>query len=426
MRPTTFVAGAVLGFCLALATASTARAQPSFEQALADLAAICLFEPVPGNPFSQAAATARQSFAPGITGFLESNLAALPLTPPGLEAEYADGEVVSVVTGFAPVYTESASTVGKGLFLVGTSAAHFNLSKIRGEDLGDLRFAFEQDGGGDRVVVDLPLDISATAVTLHGTYGVTNRFDVSVAVPIVSISIDNVATSFRIEGDNTGCRYGGALGLNCDGVGEREVAPTLYNFVDASERQTFVETVAVRAKYRFPVAVRAGQVAAAVDLRLPVRGSDTLLGRGNFGTRLTLVGEYNRRSAFQPHVNLGATFWNGASSNSFNAAAGFNQQVGRKLFFSFDLLAKVNLETDPFLTPIGGALAPDAQAESNTGPLVETSLPALDREHTLNAGLGLQYAVAPGIHAYGSALFSLLNRGLQSTVAPTVGIAAYF
>lgn len=400
------------------------QAQPLLEQALADLYATCLFEPVEGNPFSDAATLARQTFAPGISGFIESNLAAIPLTPPSLKAEFTDEGIISVVTGFSPIYTESSGTVGQGLFFVGTNVSHFNLSKIRGEDLNALSFIFQQNGGGDRVVASMPWNINATVFTLHGTYGVSNRFDVGFALPIVRLAIDNVNTTFRVEGDNSGCRYS-PEGLNCEERGNRDVSPSLFNFAeDPSEQEIFLETLAIRTKYRFPLSINTVRLAAVMDIRLPLRTSDNMLGSGNFGTRFTFISEYNQLSTFQPYINVGAQFWNGSSSNNFNVATGFNQQLASSLFFSFDLLGKIDLEPDPFLAPIGGALSP-AGIEGGSA-LVDTTIPAVDRDHTLNAGLGFQFAFSSSFHAYGSVLFSLLDHGLQSTFVPTGGIAAHF
>ncbi len=86
-----------------------------------------------------------------------------------MDAEYTEDGFVSVITGFTPIYTESSATVGKGLFLVGANVSHYNLSKIRGEELNNLSFAFRQNEGGDRVIANMPWNISATALTLHGT-----------------------------------------------------------------------------------------------------------------------------------------------------------------------------------------------------------------------------------------------------------------
>lgn len=407
----------------------SASAQGRLEEAFAELYATCLFDvpTVENNPFSQAASLARETFAPGLSGFIESNLAATPLTPPSLEAEYAEGEVVNVVTGFTPIYTESGATVGEGLFLVGSNISHSNLSKIRGEDLDDLQFAFEQNGGGDKVSVTMPFNIRATVFTLHGTYGVTDRFDIGVALPVVRLNIENVNTTFRVEGGNTGCRYRPleAGGLNCDGRGGREVSPPLYGFVgDQSETETFIRTLALRAKYRFPVSMNSGRLAAVLDVRVPTRKESSILDRGNFSTRLTFLGEYRQIDTFKPYVNVGAQFWNGRNSNSFNVATGFNQQLTSKLFLTFDLLGEINLEPDPFLASIDNPLA--SEDPSTESVLTRSSIPAVGRDHTLDAGLGFQFALSPSVQAYGSALFALLDRGLQSTAAPTVGLAAHF
>jgi hypothetical protein len=103
-----------------------------------------------------------------------------------------------------------------------------------------------------------------------------------------------------------------------------------------------------------------------MDIRLPLRTTDNMLGSGNFGTRFTFISEYNQLSTFQPYINVGAQFWNGPNSNSFNVATGFNQQLASNLFFSFDLLGKIDLEPDPFLAPIGGALSSGGSLDRRT------------------------------------------------------------
>ncbi|MDZ7689576.1 MAG: hypothetical protein U5K69_00140 [Balneolaceae bacterium] len=429
----TLVGTVLLVFVFSFVPQQSVRAQPLLEKAVADLYAACLFKSVDNNPFSEAVTLAEQSFAPGIAGFIESNLASIPLTPPALEAEFSEQGIVEVVTGFTPIYTESSASVGEGLFFMGANVSHFNLSKIRGEDLDALRFVFQQNNGADQIVVNMPMNVSATVFTLHGTYGITDRFDVGFALPIVSLGIDNVNTTFTVEGDNSGCRYGTGeqVNLTCDGQGtNRSISPALFSRADGepSSRETFLETVALRAKYRFPVSVSTVRLAAVMDIRLPLRTSDNMLGSGNFGTKFTFISEYNPLSTFQPYVNVGAQFWNGPTSNSFNIGTGFNQQLATNLFFSFDLVGKIDLEPDAFLSPIGGALSPGDNANTleTTNALISTSIPAVNRDHTLNAGLGFQFAFSPSIHAYGSALFSLIDHGLQSDIVPTAGIAAHF
>jgi hypothetical protein len=416
-----------LALVLGLAACLPARAQDSqLEAALADLYALCLFETVANNPFSQAAALSRAALAPGISNFIESSLSAIPLTPPSLDAQYREGEIVTVVTAFTPIFTESSATVGQGQVLIGSNVSYFNLSTIRGEDLDNLQFAFAQNNGGDVVTATMPFDLDATVFTFYGTFGVTDRFDLGVALPVVRLGVKNVETTFAVQGGQTGCAYDpGGLGPNCSGVGSPEISVPLDLVQSLPTSETFLNTVAVRAKYRFPSSLTQGRLAALVDLRLPVgRTEDNVIGAGNFGARLSLIGEYHQLDTFKPYVNLGAQFWNGDTSNSLTVATGFTQRMASSLFFAFDLLGTYEIEDSPFLNGIDDELSPEATEIERA--LAGTTIPSAPRDHALNAGLGLQWALSPSFHAYASALFALLDQGLQSNIAPTGGVSLYF
>ncbi|NBC18839.1 MAG: hypothetical protein GVY18_16165 [Bacteroidetes bacterium] len=419
---------ACLALLLALAPPRPAQAQDSqLEAALGSLYATCLFEGVQNNPFSQAAALSRASLGPGISNFIESSLASIPLTPPSLDAQYRDGEIVTVVTAFTPIFTESSATVGRGQFLVGSNVSYFNLSSIRGQDVEDLQFAFAQDNGGDLVTATMPFNLDATVFTLYGTYGITDRLDLGVALPVVRLGVENVETTFAVQGSDSGCGYDpGGAGPNCNGIGSPEISvPLNLTSPDLAESETFLNTVAVRAKYRFPSSLTVGSLAAVVDMRLPVgRNEDSLIGAANFGTRLSLIGEYGQFDAFKPYVNLGAQFWNGDNVNSLSVATGFTQRMASKLFFAFDLLGNFEIEDSAFLSGIDNELSPEATEIEEA--LAGSTIPSATRDHTLNAGLGLQLALSPSFHVYGSALFALLDRGLQSNIAPTGGVSLYF
>lgn len=91
-------------------------------------------------------------------------------------------------------------------------------------------------------------------------------------------------------------------------------------------------------------------------------------------------------------------------------------------FFTFDLVGKVELESNSLLASIDNSIGDPGAGES---VLTRRSISAVAHDHTLDAGVGLQFAISPGVHAYGSARFVLLDRGFQSTVAPTAGLAAH-
>lgn len=404
----------------------TYQTSSKLEVALGNMYATCFFEPVSNNPFAEAVRQARESLAPGLSSFIESNLASIPLTPPSIDAEYQDGRIVTVVTGFTPIFTESSSTVGKGNIYAGSNFSYFNLTKIRGRNLSETFFAFQEDAANDIIGVNMPLDISASVLTFYGTYGITENLDIGVALPITFLSIKNENTQFLVQGDDTGCRYS-SDGLSCNAQnpnpnGGREANVNLFipgvTGTDLPDSETYLSTIAVRAKYRFTLSAEAAKAAILLDLRVPTgRNENNVLGSGNFGARLVFIGDYAITSSFKPYLNLGAQYWDGNNTSNINFALGFNQRLASKLFFAFDLLGRLALEATPLLARIDDA---------PTFPVVASTIPALDRDHTLNAGLGLQLAITPSFHAYGSALFSLLDAGLQATVAPSIGASLYF
>ena len=182
----------------------------------------------------------------------------------------------------------------------------------------------------------------------------------------------------------------------------------------------YLSTIAVRAKYRIPVQSNNANLAAVFDVRIPLgTDEDHVVGNGYLGWRFTLIGEYYELDTFRPYINIGAQAWNGVNSNNLNLAVGFSQKVASSVFFAFDLLGKLDLEPDAFLSPIDDVVPMNAATREFT--LAASTIPFTDRDHTLNAGLGIQLALSPGFQLYASSLFALLDRGLQSDVVPAFG-----
>ncbi|NNF03881.1 MAG: hypothetical protein HKN17_05385 [Rhodothermales bacterium] len=432
----TVLLGSILMLSAAPASAQMmGEEQPvvTLESVLGDMYAACLFAGEGQfNPFSDALELATTAMAPGISGFVENNMASIPLTPPSLRPARVDGQRVNVVTGFTPIFTESVWTVGKGRFLVGSNYSWYNLSRIRGMDLDNITFSFGQDNGSDRVDVIMPLSIEASVFSVYGTYGLTERFDIGFALPFVNMQFRNSGTLFQVIGNQSGCSYNG--GPNCDFVGtpaSSQITVSLNDTDDPDvavgfglpESSSYLGTLAVRGKYRFSQPGNAGQVAGVLDIRIPTRSDDNLLGSGDLGVRMTLIGEHQELGAFKPFVNVGAQIWDGNNTSNVAIATGFTQELmPNKLFFAFDLLGKFDLESDPFLSPVDNDVDLD-DADAAEASLQRSTIPMVGSERTLNAGLGFQFAATPRIQIYGSALFSILNQGLQAPVAPTIGAA---
>ena len=135
-------------------------------------------------------------------------------------------------------------------------------------------------------------------------YGVTERFDVGAAIPIVSVRHGQEASHLRSFVRPRRPRpWHPHL---------RRPAGFIHGRRDAFDA-TGLGDILLRAKYNF---LRSGgnALAAAVDLRLPTGNEDDLLGTGATQTRFLFLasGEYGK---FAPHASFGYTFSSGDVSD---------------------------------------------------------------------------------------------------------------
>jgi hypothetical protein len=154
----------------------------------------------------------------------------------------------------------------------------------------------------DLLTSTLTADITTRTNAFFANYGVTNRFDIGLAVPIVHVSIDASVTGeiLRTATAATPTVH------SYDGAGQTTKT------VAGSGTATGLGDVLVRAKFNaFRSASTA--IAGALDLRLPTGDKEQLLGTGATQAQLYFIasGEYGRVS---PHVNVGYTFSHGTGA----------------------------------------------------------------------------------------------------------------
>jgi hypothetical protein len=232
------------------------------------------------------------------------------------------GEVSMASETFGPAFAERAITLGKGQTNVGLAFRSTSFDSFEGValDSGELSFirvhnnccpapgqpalptnfdpAFERD----LLQSNLSLDISSRASVFFATHGVTDSFDIGVAIPIVTVDLDA-----RVDG-------------RIFRLGSGATATTHSFDANGADRATFTESgsssglgdLSVRAKYNF-LRGDATSLAAGLDLRLPTGDEDELLGTGATRAEMSFIysGDYGRVS---PHVNIGYTFSSGESS----------------------------------------------------------------------------------------------------------------
>jgi hypothetical protein len=238
------------------------------------------------------------------------------------------GEVSMASETFGPAFAERAITLGKGQTNIGFAFQSTSYDSFEGValDSGQLSFIrqhndccpgavgnptqptnFTPEFERDLLQSNLSLDISSRASVLFATYGVSDNFDLGIAVPFVHVDLD--------------ARVDGRIFRTASGVNS-----TTHSFDTAgADRATFAESgssnglgdMSIRAKYNF-VRGDVTSFAAGLDLRLPTGDEDELLGTGATRAEMMFIysGDYGRVS---PHVNIGYTLSSGESSSAASA-----------------------------------------------------------------------------------------------------------
>src|SRR4051812_20630676 len=126
---------------------------------------------------------------------LTSQLAGIPLPSPASGFTYkfdsGTGTFVRSTSSFGPILTDRAETIGRGRIAFGFTSQFFSFDHLDGVALTDIPAVFRHDsfenGGGRADVVSTANTIQANVNQFAGalTYGVSDRVDVSLAVPLV-------------------------------------------------------------------------------------------------------------------------------------------------------------------------------------------------------------------------------------------------
>ena len=332
---------------------------------------------------------------------------------------------------FGPVYSERADTVGKGKFNLGINYSHFTFDHIGDLALrdGEVRLVFtHQDVNrdetnlspffeGDIITARLFLKIETDITAFVVSYGVTDRLDLGVAIPLVRVDLD-AQTDASIER-----------------IATSTSAPDIHRFVSGGTTETFrrggsasgVGDVVLRGTFQL-LRGDLGGLSIAEDLRLPTGEERDLLGTGATQAKTFVIGSL-RLGSFSPHVNAGYT-WSTTGDDEtdipdeISYTAGFDWAVSPRMTFAVDLIGR-NFVDSRVVRVV------DTTFRANTNPagppnIVTATFPRLVAEEgDSNALLG---SVGLKINPFGNflltvnGLFRLNREGLQDDFAPLVGV----
>jgi hypothetical protein len=363
---------------------------------------------------------------------LTSQLTAVPLPSPASGFTYkfdsATGTFVRSTNSFGPILADRAETIGRGRIAFGFSHQFFSFDHLEGIRLTAVPAVFRHDGfeagGGRADVVSTINSIEATVSQFTGalTYGLTDRVDVSLAVPVVRthLSLLSNATIYRLgTGTNLRVHYF-RDDLAIGGYGSSH-----QYFIEGSAGG--VGDLLVRVKSTL---MREGQraFAAGADVRLPTGDEQNLLGAGAAGVR-PFAAFSTSYGAFAPHANL-AYQWNGRSvlagdvhgntkadlPDQLLYALGTDVSVNSRFSIVFDVLGQRVLDSPRLSTYTLTASGAAGSADLQDIRFAKGSF------WTADGALGFKANVAARVLVNFNLRFSLGQNGLSDRIAPLLGV----
>ncbi len=368
---------------------------------------------------------------------IANQLSTFPLASSAGGFTYSFDPALGVFTratdSFGPIYAERIDTIGKGRFNVGLNFSHYTFDHInnislRGGGLSAVFTHIDTNGDasnlqpwfeGDVITTQIFLKVQTDITAFEMTYGLSDRFDVGLAVPIVKVELDAVTDA------------------TIDRLATATNAPTIHRFLNGGDTETFTQKgdasgvgdVVLRAKYRLTSSANAG-LALAADVRLPTGDDGNLLGTGTTQVKVYAIGS-GHFGLFSPHINAGYSFSNHRSGkpripDEIDYALGFDLAVSPRFTFIADGVGRTYRDAQIVEVQNATFVANTNPSPATPPVLVSAVLPRLiTRQGNLNTLLG---SVGFKVNPFGNllltvnGLFPLNKNGLRDDFTPLVGL----
>lgn len=373
----------------------------------------------------------QSNFSP-FNSALATGLASVPLPAPASGFTFTFDPSLGVFNrstqSFGPIITERAETIGKGRAAVGTAYQHFSFDSLDGLDLGNIPTVFTHDnpaaGTGRDDVITARNSISArmSQFTTYLSYGITDRIDVSLAMPLVKVDlgVSSLVEVQRIGTVNPAVHY--------------FFTPTGTTYGDET---TFLKNgsaqglgdVDVRLK-GFVVRHPTLGMAIGVEARLPTGDEENLLGSGALSIKPFLVLS-SPHGAFSPHLNV-AYQVNGKSLLAGNVetgekadlpdqallAVGADIGIGKKGSIAIDVIGRRVIDGERVVGTTFTALNGTSKFPSV----------AFTREsyNVIDGAIGFKVNPGAGLLISMNVTFKLNDTGLRDRVTPLLGMEYSF
>jgi hypothetical protein len=382
--------------------------------------------------------------------FTSDNLAVLALLVRQLAPSAADFPATSTVPGFTyrynsqisaferssaslgPVFVERPQTLGRGKFDLGVSYLFVDFEELEGNNLDRLAFprlqhndccnvpspppspgvpAFEID------TADLFFEkftLRSHVVSFFATYGITDRWDVNLLLPVVFTHLKLRARAVLNDESGTNTH-------SFDFAARRRV-----DVRSADDDATGVGDIQLRTKYHLFDA-NGFNLALGSSLRLPSGEEEDFQGIGDptLTPFLTLSQEYGR---LDMHASSGIEInFDDSDRSRVRYAAGVTLQLVERLALMVDVIGSSNLTTDRVSVTVPQFVnrGPDSEATPTTLPAFRIVSQSLSTD-IVDLAVGFKANLYGSVVGFATVFVPLNDDGLRADVIPAVGLEVSF
>ena len=363
-----------------------------------------------------------------------TNVASIPLsaTSGGSTFRFEGGAPVRTSFSPGPIFAERAQTLGKGRVFVGANINRLHFESLRGVGLDDIRLNFVHENvdtpacdsiegrdcapygvprlENDVIALRLALDLEMTVTSFFVSFGLLDRLDIGVALPIVSTSLIGTSDVQIISfAESTAAHFFGGTPSN----------PQLSSTRSAAGSASGIGDIAARVKVNLMRSERTS-FALLGDARFPTGSAQDLLGSGHFSGRALgiLSAQFG---AFSPHANVGVLLRNTDSlNNAVLVTVGFDHVMAPWATMAADVVTEFQVGESKVALP--GTVTYDVPFVRTVEP---TNIPNR-RDDLLNASFGFKFLTGTGLTLVTNALLPLNKGGLRPNLMWTAGLEYNF
>ena len=408
-----------------------------------------------GRHFIPSAVEASNTTITSFANFVSANISSFPLSSStaGLTFDFSSGVPISTSTSLGPIFAERAQTLGRNRFNMGFNFSYLNLKKWRGVNTEDIRFTFQHDDfagpnpgpptpsgiiGDDRFGTEfdhidlfMNLDFSANVFVFHAAYGITNRLDIGIAVPYITVSVEadpiakmNSLTSLSSANRDT---TGALISAGKPTHFWTSDTALVFEPTPVKDDAVGIGDVALRLKYNF-LRGKTIDLAALAEYRFATGDENDFLGAGDPSYKGHLIFS-SILGNFSPHLNVGYEHrGNRYDRDEVEVFLGYDQKISEVLTLAIDFLGEfeVGEEVEELRFPESVTIQGANEWAAFTQEVSLTNIPNFTNDHIMNGTVGFKLIPKENLLFFGNVFVPLNDGGLRSSFVPTAGFEFNF